>query len=277
MPMLKEALSAVLDKSEIELLSSSFDVVGAIAIIKIPDELSSKQSLIAGQILRTMRNVRTVLKQSSDVQGEFRTRDLDFVSGEEKYETIYKESGCLFKVNLKEVYFSPRLSTERERIASLVNNGEHILNMFAGIGTFSIIIAKVKDCVVESVDKNPKALEFARESLKLNRRLKGKVNPILADAAEYAKSHKETFDRVIMPLPEQSKEFLEVAFECAKNLGTIHYYVHVPEKEFQEEDWILAHFKSLNLRKKYEITNWKKVREVGPRYIQAVADLKVYT
>jgi tRNA (guanine37-N1)-methyltransferase len=275
--MLKEALSAVLDKTEIGLLSSSFDVIGDIAIIKVPNDLSSKESLIASQILRAMKNVRTVLKQSSDVQGEFRLRDLNFVGGEEKYDTIYKESGCLFKINVKEVYFSPRLSTERERIASLVKNGEHILNMFAGIGTFSIIIAKTRECEVESVDKNPRAIGFARESLKLNRRLKGKVNPILADAAEFARSHKETFDRVIMPLPEQAKEFLEVAFESARDKATIHYYVHVPDKEFQDENWIAGHLKSLNLTKRYEILNWKKVREVGPRYIQAVADLKVYS
>ncbi|MDH2902095.1 MAG: class I SAM-dependent methyltransferase family protein [archaeon] len=275
--MLKEALSAVLDKTEIGLLSSSFDVIGDIAIIKVPNDLSSKESLIASQILRAMKNVRTVLKQSSDVQGEFRLRDLNFVGGEEKYDTIYKESGCLFKINVKEVYFSPRLSTERERIASLVKNGEHILNMFAGISTFSIIIAKTRECEVESVDKNPRAIGFARESLKLNRHLKGKVNPILADATEFARSHKETFDRVIMPLPEQAKEFLEVAFESARDKATIHYYVHVPDKEFQDENWIAGHLKSLNLTKRYEILNWKKVREVGPRYIQAVADLKVYS
>ncbi len=275
--MLKEALSAVLDKNEIGLLSSSFDVIGDIAIIKVPNDLSSKESLIASQILRAMKNVRTVLKQSSDVQGEFRLRNLNFVGGEEKYDTIYKESGCLFKINVKEVYFSPRLSTERERIASLVKNGEHILNMFAGIGTFSIIIAKTRECEVESVDKNPRAIGFARESLKLNRHLKGKVNPILADAAEFTRSHKETFDRVIMPLPEHSKEFLEVAFESAKDKATIHYYIHVPVKEFQDENWIAGHLKSLNLTKRYEILNWKKVREVGPRYIQAVADLKVYS
>jgi tRNA (guanine37-N1)-methyltransferase len=272
--MLKEALSPLLDKNEIALLSSSFDVIGDIAIIKIPEQLSSKERLIASQILQAMKNVRTVLKQSSDVQGEFRIRDLDFVVGEEKYETIYKESGCLFKVNLKDVYFSPRLSTERERIASMVKNGEHILNMFAGIGTFSLIIAKSRECTVESVDKNPRAIDLAVESLKLNRSLRGEVNPILADAGEYATSHKHMFDRIIMPLPEHSREFLEAAFESAKDLAIIHYYIHVPEKEFREENWILEHVKSVNPGKRFELLNWKKVREVGPRYIQAVADLK---
>ena len=273
--MLKEALAGILDKDEIAHLSSSFDVIGDIAIIKIPNELSTKQELIAAQIQRSMKNVRTVLKQSSDVQGEYRTRDLEFVSGDENYETIYKESACLFKVNVKEVYFSPRLSTERERLASLVRDGEQILNMFAGIGTFSIVIAKHKECHIESVDKNPKAIECARESLKLNKHLKGTVNPVLADAATYAETHKNTFDRIIMPLPERSKEFLKYAFEASKTRAVIHYYVHVPEKEFEDENWIGRDLSSLQLTKEYKILNWKRVREVGPRFIQAVADLQV--
>jgi tRNA (guanine37-N1)-methyltransferase len=273
--MLKEALNATLSKKEIEQLSSSFDVIGDIAIIKIPDELTTRKELIGSQILRAMKNVRTVLKQSSDVQGEFRTRDLELVAGEEKYETIHKENGCFFKVNVREVYFSPRLSTERERIASQVNDGEHILNMFAGVGTFSIIIAKRKEAQIESVDKNPKAIEFARESLNLNKHLKGRVNPILGDAGEYAKNHKETFDRILMPLPEHAKEFLEVAFESSRRGAIIHYYVHIPEREFRNEDWVVEHLKSLKLPKLYEIQNWKRVREVGPRYIQAVVDIKV--
>jgi tRNA (guanine37-N1)-methyltransferase len=275
--MLKEALAEILGKDEIVHLSSSFDVIGNIAIIKIPKELASKQELIGKQILKTMKNVTTVLRQSSDVQGEYRTRALELVYGEEKYETIYKESACLFKVNVKEVYFSPRLSTERERIASLVLNGERIFNMFAGIGTFSIIIAKRKECVIENVDKNPKAIELAIESLKLNRHLKGKVNPVLADAAVYAEAHKEVFDRIIMPLPERSGEFLEHAFRSAKDRAVVHYYVHVPQKQFEDKNWIHDHLSSIELIKKYDILNWKKVREVGPRYIQAVADLQVFS
>jgi tRNA (guanine37-N1)-methyltransferase len=277
LPMLKQALAGFLNKEEIASLSSSFDVIGSIAIIRIPVELLPKQELIATQILNSMKNVRTVLRQASDVRGEFRLRDLAFVAGEEKYETIYKEGGCLFKVNVKEAYFSPRLSTERERIASLVQNGEHILNMFAGIGTFSIVIAKGKECVVESIDKNPKAIALAIQSLGFNKHLKGNVFPQLADAGEYARAHQDEFDRVLMLLPERSKEFLDAAFRSAKNGAMIHYYVHAPQSMLHENDWIKKDLESVNLSKNYKLHSWKKVREVGPRYIQAVADLEVYS
>jgi tRNA (guanine37-N1)-methyltransferase len=274
MAMLKQALSGLLAPAEIGALSSSFDVVGDIAIIKIPMELANKQDVIARTILSNVKHVHTVLKQVSSVQGEYRTRDLEFIAGEKKYETIYKENQCLFKVDLRRVYFSPRLSTERQRISSQVREGERVLNMFAGVGTFSIVIAKRKVCTIDSVDNNPAAFELANESLKLNKKLKGKVHPILSDARNYAESHKSTFDRVIMPLPERAREFLSSAIEASKRGATIHYYEHVSEENFLNKDWTQRHIENIGERK-LKILLWRRVREVGPRYIQAVADLEV--
>lgn len=273
--MLKEVLRAHLSDNEIALLSSSFDVIGDIAIIKIPDDLSAKEEIIGCEILNRIKNVKTVLKQASEVQGEFRTRDLSFIAGEEKYETIYKESGLLFKVNVATAYFSPRLSTERLRIRSLVSEGERIFNMFAGVGTFSLVIAKTRECEIESVDKNPNAIRLCQESLKLNKKMKGTVNPVLSDAGEFAALHKGEFDRVLMPLPERASDFLSLAMTSAKESkgSVIHYYVHVGEESFYNQGWLTAHLESLNLPRKYTISKLKKVREVGPRYIQAVADI----
>ena len=273
--MLKDALRDHLNSLEIASLSSSFDVIGDIAIIKIPPELSSKETIIGEQILQRMKSVRTVLKQDSNVKGEYRTREVAFIAGEEKYETTYKESGLLFRVNVGSAYFSPRLSTERLRIRSLVSDGERIFNMFAGIGTFSLVIAKTKICEIESVDKNPEAIRLAFESLKLNKRMKGTVRPVLDDAKDFALAHKGVFDRIIMPLPERSAEFLPAAVASAKETSwpVVHYYVHVSEEEFYDEKWIANHLGGIELQRKYEVTKWKRVREVGPRFIQAVADI----
>lgn len=274
--MLKDALKSVLSNEEIGHLSSAFDVIGDIAIIKIPSELSSKESLIGEQLLSHMKNVTTVLKQESDVRGEYRIRDLLLIAGKEKYETIYKENGVSIKVDVRTVYFSPRLSTERSRIASLVCENEKVFNMFAGVGTFSFIIAKSVKCTIMSVDKNPEAIRLAGESLSLNRKLKGTVVPVLSDAAEYADSHPVEFDRILMPLPERSSEFLPAAVRSGISSGAmIHYYVHVPQDEFEDEGWIDGHLKTIGLNRKYEVTLWKRVREVGPKYIQAVADIRL--
>ena len=276
--MLKSVLRGKLSDKEIIQLSSSFDVIGDIAIIKIPKELSSKENLIGEQILGNVKNVKTVLKQNSDVEGEYRTRNVSLIAGKEKYETIYKESGVSIKVDVRSVYFSPRLSTERLRIRSMVKEGEHILNMFAGVGTFSFVIAKTTDCQIESIDKNPEAVRLALESIKLNKRLEGNVNPILGDAKEFAESHSGEFDRILMPLPERSKDFLKAAVESSKrnSVAMIHYYVHVPENQFLEKGWINRHLEGINLGRDFQVRTWKKVREVGPRYIQAVADISLF-
>ncbi len=276
MPMLKSALKGVLTEEEARHLSSSFDVIGDIAIIKIPPELSEKEGLIGTELLRRMKNVATVLKQDSDVRGEYRTRDVSVIAGKEKYETVYKENGVLIKVDVRSVYFSPRLSTERMRIRSLVSEHEQILNMFAGVGTFSFILAKSINCTIHSVDKNPVAIQLAIESLQLNRKLRGKIIPVLSDAAEYAAVHEGEFDRVLMPLPERAREFLPAAVGSCKKAGaTIHYYMHVPQEEFQDRSWIGRHLEEIGLGRSYEILLWKRVREVGPRYVQAVADIKL--
>jgi tRNA (guanine37-N1)-methyltransferase len=275
--MLKEALKSLLDEKELSVLSSSFDVVGDIAIVKIAPELASKESVIARQILDGMKNVRTVLNQVSPVGGEFRTRELSYVAGERKFETIYKESGILFKVDVRSAYFSPRLSTERLRIRSLVADGEKIFNMFAGIGTFSLVIAKTKSCTVESVDKNADAIRLAFDSLRLNKKMKGVVHPVVADAKDFALEHEGEFDRILMPLPERSSEFLPYAIRSAKRDGNpvIHYYCHVAEEKFREPSWIAEHLHGIGVDRKFEMTCWKRVREVGPRLIQAVADMKL--
>jgi tRNA (guanine37-N1)-methyltransferase len=275
--MLKEALRGLLDERELSSLSSSFDVIGDIAIIKIPPELQSRESVIAREILGKMKNVKTVLNQTSPVSGEFRTRELAFAAGERKFETIYRESGVLLKVDVRSAYFSPRLSTERLRIRSLVSSGEKIFNMFAGIGTFSFVIAKTKSCTVESVDKNADAIRLAFDSLILNKKMEGKVHPVLADAKEYASNHEGEFDRILMPLPERASEFMPCAVKSAKKSGNpvIHYYCHVGEEEFQEPKWIDEHIARMSLERKLKVTSWKRVREVGPRLIQAVADLRV--
>jgi len=276
MPMLKTALKSVLTEEEIQHLSSSFDVIGDIAVIKIPPELSGKENLIGEMLLQNMKNVSTVLKQESDIKGEYRVRDVSLIAGEEKYETIYRENGVAFKVDVRSVYFSPRLSTERSRIRSMVSEDEVILNMFAGIGTFSFIIAKSIQCSVHSVDINPEAIRLAEESLKLNKKMKGKVFPVLADADSYSSEHLGEFDRILMPLPERAKEFLPTAVNSVKRSGgMIHYYVHLAQEEFIDKSWISRHLEEMHLGRDYKIQLWKRVREVGPRYIQAVADIRL--
>lgn len=275
--MLKNVLAGVLDAKQAAQVYSAFDQIGDIVIVKIPDGLAAKKALIAQAILANVKTTKAVFAQASAVRGDFRVRDLEFLAGENRTVTEYKEHGCRFKVDVAKAYFSPRLSTERQRISGLVCDNETIVNMFAGIGTYSIIIAKAnKTCKVYSIDSNPVANDLCVENARLNK-VSDRVIPVCADAADIIQEQLSGFaDRVLMPLPERAKEFIEPAVAALKATGVVHYFAHVradnkqAAKELGTKDAQEA-FKDYN-HKSLETT---VVREVGPRFYQIVADVQV--
>ncbi|MDH5430426.1 MAG: class I SAM-dependent methyltransferase family protein [Nitrosopumilus sp.] len=274
--MLKKALENVLTEEESNELISAFDQIGEIIIVRIPDSLLSKKEIIGRTLLEEVKIVRSVFYQASAVEGEFRTRDLEILAGEDNTETEYKEFGCRFKVDVKNAFFSPRLSTERERIANLVQDGEIMTNMFAGIGMFSIMAAKKKKCTVYSLDINPVASKLCDVNSSLNK-LAGNVISINGDATEIINNQLiDKSDRTLMLLPERSDEFLESAIKTTKSEGIIHYYSHIhADKKSEAEKLSEAHF--LNITPvKSEILDSKIVRPVGPRYYQTVVDVKIF-
>jgi len=273
--MLRKALEGILSEKESEELFSAFDQIGDIIVIRIPDSLLSKKKIIGGIILERVSTAKSVFYQSSDVEGDFRTRSLELVAGEDRTETEYKEYGCRFAVDVEKVFFSPRLSTERERIANLVQDEEIVVNMFGGVGMFSILVAKNKKCTVYNIDINPIASKLCEKNINLNK-LVGEVICINGDAVKIIKERLENKgDRTLMLLPERSDEFLESAILATRNNGIIHYYSHIHADKKQDAPKLSEqHYLELT-KVKSEILNSKIVRAVGPRYYQTVVDVKI--
>ena len=273
--MLKKALENVLSEKESDELISAFDQVGEIIIVRIPDSLLSKKKIIGEALLNQVKIVRSVFYQSSAVEGDFRTRNLEILAGEDNTETEYKEFGCRFRVDVKNAFFSPRLSTERERIANLIQNDETVTNMFAGVGMFSIMAAKKKRCNVYSLDINPVASALCETNIGLNK-LVGNVISINGDASKIIKEQlMNKSDRTLMLLPERSDEFLESAIDTTKDGGIIHYYSHVhADKKTDAKKLSEKHYLDV-VPVKSEILDSKIVRPVGPRYYQTVVDVKI--
>lgn len=273
--MLKEAVAGILSEKEIEDLYGAFDQVGDIIILRIPDSLVPKKKTIGKVLLERVKTAKSVFYQSSPVSGNFRTRKLELLAGEDKTETEYKEHGCRFKVDVEKAFFSPRLSTERDRIANLIKDGETVINMFGGVGMFSIIAAKKKKCVVYNIDINPSATKLCEQNIKLNK-LVGKVESLTGDAAKIIEEQLSgKGDRVLMLLPEKSDEFLDAAIKAAKKNGIIHYYCHIHSDKKNEVGRIAKeHFLDV-MKIKTEVLGSKIVRPVGPRFYQAVVDAKL--
>ena len=273
--MLKKALENVLSEKESEDLFSAFDQIGDIIIVRIPDSLLSKKKIIGETLLEQVKTAKSVFYQSSSVEGDFRTRDLEILAGVDKTETEYKEFGCRFIVDVEKAFFSPRLSTERDRIAELVQDGEIIINMFGGVGMFSIIAAKRKKCTVYNIDINPIAAKLCEKNIKLNK-LVGRVVSIHGDAAKIIEEQfRDQGDRVLMLLPERSDEFLNSAILATKSNGIIHYYSHIhADEKSQAAKLSEKHYLDITPIKS-KIINSKIVRAVGPRYYQTVVDVRI--
>ena len=273
--MLKKALASILTENESQQLISAFDQIGSIIIVRIPDSLISKKKIIGETLLEQVKTTKSVFFQSSPVEGDFRTRDLELLAGDDKTETEYKESGCRFIVDVEKTFFSPRLSTERERISNLVNDNETIVNMFGGIGMFSILSAKKKSCTVYNIDINPDASTLCEENTRLNK-LKGNVISLNGDASDIIKKElQNSANRVLMLLPERSDEFLDSAISSLKTNGIIHYYSHIHADKKQDAAKLSeAHFLKTNPTHS-KILNSKIVRPIGPRFYQTVVDAAI--
>jgi len=273
--MLKKALENVLSEKESEDLFSAFDQIGDIIIVRIPDSLLSKKKIIGKTLLEQVKTAKSVFYQSSSVEGDFRTRDLEILAGVDKTETEYKEFGCRFMVDVEKAFFSPRLSTERDRIADLVQDGEIVINMFGGVGMFSIIVAKRKNCIVYNIDINPIAAKLCEKNIKLNK-LVGRVVSIHGDAAKIIEEQfRDQGDRVLMLLPERSDEFLNSAILATKSNGIIHYYSHIHADEKSQAAKLSEKHYLDTTPIKSKILNSKIVRAVGPRYYQTVVDVRI--
>jgi tRNA (guanine37-N1)-methyltransferase len=275
---LRTLLGDALEPVERHVIFSSYDVIGDIIIMKIPNSLQHKKYTIGKHLLESMKHVKCVFLQTSSVDGDFRLRRLELLAGVDRTVTEYNEHGCRFRVDVGKVYFSPRLSTERHRIAERVRDNEIITNMFAGVGTFSILIAKQNPCsTVFSIDSNPKANNLCLVNTRLNN-VQDRVFPLCGDAKYIAGNLLAGLsDRVLMPLPEKAMEFVDSAVACLRNnRGSIHYFAHI--KAQNRKDAVRAGklatteaFRNYN----HELGTTRIVREVGPRLYQIVSDVLV--
>jgi tRNA (guanine37-N1)-methyltransferase len=202
-------------------LPSSYDIIGDILIIKLEDDILPLRSDVGKALMVTSPSTRLVLLDKG-VKGELRIRDLEVIAGTGTTETQHRESGVSILTDPAKVYYNPRLATERERVASLVRDGEVIIDMFAGVAPFPLTICKhAHPKVVYAIDLNHDAVEYARRNVNLNKM--PNIIPIEGDA-RYAIRDLPDADRVIMNLPQIADEFLPDALRKTVPGGTVHMH-----------------------------------------------------
>jgi len=278
---LRSHLLSSIPNKELEKIYNSYDIIGDIAIIRLTENSKKYRKIIADGIMETHKNVKTVLAQTSPVCGDFRLRKLDFIAGEEKTETIHKEFGCILSVDVRKCYFSPRLLQERVRIADHVRKGEIVLNMFAGVGSFSVIIAKRSQArKIYSIDINPAAFRFMQKNAMANK-VDGKIVPLLGDARKIIEERlNNTVDRVLMALPQKALEYLPYALLALKRKGGwIHCYLFEHAKKDEDPIQNAKREVKKNLEDQgvaFKFDFARVVRTTGPRWYQVVLDIRTF-
>lgn len=239
-PKLREIVREKLPKKEWPFITTSFDVVGSIAIIEIQPEIIHRESIIGESILQTHKNITTVCRKDGEHSGIYRRQKLKIIAGERTKVTEHKESGCRLRLHVEQCYFSGRSGTERLRIAKLINDRfrkqrklEDIAVLFSGIAPFVCVIGKHAPYKsITGIEMNPVAHTYAIENVKLNKLMN--VQLIQGDVRKTLPAMNRTFDRIIMPLPRTAEEFLPTALEASHKGTMIHLYGFLPEEEFNK-------------------------------------------
>ncbi|MCL2608223.1 MAG: class I SAM-dependent methyltransferase family protein [Methanomassiliicoccaceae archaeon] len=214
------------------ILPNSYDTIGDIAVMKFPDELEEYAETVGNALLMTSPSIRAVMMDAG-VKGEMRVRDVRMIAGTGTSETTHREFGVTMFVDPVKVYFNPRLSTERMRIASLVKDGEIITDMFAGAAPFPLVIAKhSKPSVIYSIDINEEAADLMERNIRLNKT--DNIVPICGDAGRIIKELPPS-DRIIMNLPQIADSFLKGALSNLKKGGTVHMHKIMERGSFNDE------------------------------------------
>jgi tRNA (guanine37-N1)-methyltransferase len=256
----------------------SFNILGNIAVVNFSDGTkASDKKKFAAEILKKNNFIKTVLEKSGKFSGRLRKMETRYLAGEKNKEVLYRENNCSFRFNIDTTYFSPRLSNERKEIASFIKKGSDVLVMFAGVGPFSIVIAKNSGSgMIYSNEINREANKYAELNAELNG-VKNKINFVNGDIKKVAvklKAAKKFFDYIVMPRPNLRESFLEQAFMLSKKGTKVYYYDFC---KADETDLIVQKIKKQaeKLKKKVKILNVKAAGETAPYKIRVRVDFEI--
>ncbi len=235
----------------------AFDQMGDLVVLKVPEPLWDHRHVLGQAILDFLPGARAVFHDHG-VQGEFRTRKLEPLAGDEDPETTVTENGVRLRVDVTRAYFSPRLGDERARVTESARPGERVIDLFGGVAPLGVQLAR-KGVEVVSIDLNPAAVVLARLNAALNRvpleALHGDARAVAAGLAPA--------DRVVMNLPHGAKHFLDVAAAATKPGGTVHYHEILPDAELERRTRELVDAFA-DLGRRATVTNVRHVRAYSP-------------
>ena len=260
---LKEQLRGIIPDQALCLISDHFDVIGDIAVISIPQELSDYKQQIAQEIIYRRKNIYTVLNKVSKVAGDKRTAGYEILAGDTTV-TLHHEFGFSYRLDVSRVFFNTRLSYERMRVADQTECGERILVPFCGVGPFAIPAA-AKGAQLVAVEQNPDAYLWLEENVSLNE-VRKNITTIHGDAFDTGQLPHRQFDRLIIPAPYGMEGIFDILSPLVVQDGMIHIYT------FKTRNEIPALIEEY-AQKGFDLTYYNSCGNVAPGVSRFVFDL----
>ncbi|MDK2796274.1 MAG: tRNA wybutosine-synthesizing protein 2 [Archaeoglobaceae archaeon] len=261
-----EILENSVPREHLKFIPTSYKVIGDLAIVKLREEVNEYANEIANAIMASNPRIRAVWRDLGK-EGMIRKPKLELLAGNGS-ETVHVENNCLFKLDLTKVMFSLGNQHERQRVA-MMSEGETVVDMFAGIGYFTIPIAKNAEKVY-AIEINADAYRYLLENIRLNK-LKN-VIPILGDSMFV--TPESVADRVVMG-HIFCQDFLETAIKALDKKGILHYHESTPLKVL-DRPVIRVQKACRRLGKECKILNLRKVKNYAPGVVHVVVDAFVY-
>jgi tRNA wybutosine-synthesizing protein 2 len=236
----------------------------------IGDIMVVKTSLNEPQELLNIPKVNRVVKLGH-IRGFQREPEVSVLWGKGT-ETIHKENHCHFKLDVGKIMWSKGNTTERIRMAKIVNDGEIVVDLFAGIGYFSIPMAVHNSPQkIYSVEINPVAYHYLQENVKINH-VNHVIDTIWGNCREVAP--RNVADRVLMGYIGNTHDYLDVAMEVLREGGIIHYHEAVPQKlKFNRP---VQRIKSASNGYEVEIIDQRVIKKYSPGVNHVVVDARIY-
>jgi len=263
---LEEALAGKLPGSLMKKIPKTYKVLGDVILVKIPDEFSDYAEVIGKALLELNPHCRSVWWDRGK-RGMLRKPDVVLIAGEGG-ETTHREGGCVYKFDVSKVMFSPGNQAERIRMGRIVRRGEVVVDMFAGIGYFTIPMAK--KAKVYAIEINPDSYHYLLENIRLND--VESVIPILGDSMYV--TPEGVADRVVMG-HVSCHEFLPVAVRALKGKGWLHYHESVPEQIIERPvRRVISAVRAEG--RDVRIEGVRKVKNYSPGVVHVVVDAYVF-
>ena len=268
---LNDRLRDIIPSDELKYVPAGWQIIGDIIIVSIPHEIDTRKTDIANALLDMYPRCKSVIRDFG-IEGQFREPNRKIIIGD-KTETIHKEHGCLFKMDVTKIMHSKGNLAERKRM-SKVGSGEVVVDMFAGIGYFSIPMAvHAKPKQIISIELNPVSFGYLCENIKLNH-VENIIKPINGDCAEV--TPRGMADRVIMGYVGVTHHYLEQGIGAIKKSGgVLHYHETTPESLLFDRPVSRIMDAARAVGREVEIMDCRRIKKYSPGVWHVVVDVKI--